>query len=71
MIYQILKQVKFQFKIIHRLAVTNTPTLNTFRIPGIQSTSGLIISSINNCTVNFNFHQIQIQNFIVTKQYSL
>jgi hypothetical protein len=39
------------------VAVTNTPTLNTFRIPGIQSTSGLTISSINNCTVNFNFHQ--------------
>lgn len=39
------------------VAVTNTctPTLNTFRIPGIQSTSGLAISSINNCTVNFNF----------------
>lgn len=35
------------------VAVTNTctPTLNTFRIPGIQST----ISSINNCTVNFDF----------------
>jgi hypothetical protein len=39
------------------VAVTNTPTLNTFRIPGIQSTSGLIISSNNNCSVNFNFHQ--------------
>ena len=39
------------------VAVTNTPTLNTFRIPEIQSTSGLTISSINNCTVNFNFHQ--------------
>ena len=39
------------------VVVTNTPTLNTFRIPGIQSTSGLTISSINNCTVNFNFHQ--------------
>jgi hypothetical protein len=38
------------------VAVTNTPTLNTFRIPGIQSTFGLTISSINNCTVNFNFH---------------
>jgi hypothetical protein len=36
------------------VAVTNTPTLNTFRIPGIQSTSGLTIISINNCTVNFN-----------------
>jgi hypothetical protein len=30
------------------VAVTNTPTLNIFRIPGIQSTSGLTISSINN-----------------------
>jgi hypothetical protein len=39
------------------VAVTNTPTLNTFKIPGIQSTSGLTISIINNCTVNFNFHQ--------------
>jgi hypothetical protein len=39
------------------VAVTNTPTLNTFRIPGIQSTSGLTIISINNCTVNFNSHQ--------------
>jgi hypothetical protein len=29
------------------VAVTNTPTLNTFRISGIQSTSGLTISSIN------------------------
>jgi hypothetical protein len=27
------------------VAVTNTPTLNTFRIPVIQSTSGLTISS--------------------------
>jgi hypothetical protein len=39
------------------VAVTNTPTLNIFRIPGIQSTSGLTMISINNCTVNFNFHQ--------------
>jgi hypothetical protein len=39
------------------VAVTNTPTLNTLRIPGIQSTSGITIISINNCTVNFNFHQ--------------
>ena len=39
------------------VAVTNTPTLNTFRILGIQSTSGLTIISINNCTVNFNSHQ--------------
>jgi hypothetical protein len=39
------------------VAVTNTPTLNTFRISGIQSTSELIIISINNYTVNFNFHQ--------------
>ena len=37
-----------------KVAVTNTPT---FKIPGIQSTSGLTISRINNCTVNFNFHQ--------------
>jgi hypothetical protein len=29
------------------VAVTNTPTLNTFRIPGIQSTSGLINYSPN------------------------
>jgi hypothetical protein len=39
------------------VAVTNTPTLNTFRIPGMQSTSGLTISGINNCSVNFKFHQ--------------
>ena len=39
------------------VAVTNTPTLNTFIIPGIQSTSGLTTSSNNNCRVNFNFHQ--------------
>ena len=39
------------------VAVTNTPTLNTFRIPEMQSTSGSTISSINNCSVNFNFHQ--------------
>jgi hypothetical protein len=38
----------------HTVAVTNTPTLNAFRIPGIQSSSGLTIISINNCTVNFN-----------------
>jgi hypothetical protein len=30
------------------VAVTNTPTLYTFRISGIQSTSGLTIISINN-----------------------
>jgi hypothetical protein len=35
------------------VAVTNTPTLNTFRISGIQSTSELIIISINNYTVSF------------------
>ena len=40
------------------VAVTNIPTLNTFRIPGIQSTSGLTISSINNCTVNFKLSSI-------------
>ena len=39
------------------VAVTNTPTLNTFRIPEMQSTSGSTISSTNNCSVNFNFHQ--------------
>jgi hypothetical protein len=39
------------------VAVTNTPTLNTFRIPGMQSISGLTISGINNCSVNLNFHQ--------------
>jgi len=40
------------------VAVTNIPTLNTFRIPGIQSTSGLTISSINNYTVNFKLSSI-------------
>jgi hypothetical protein len=40
------------------VAVTNTPTLDTFRIPEIQSTSGLTISSINNCTVNFKLSSI-------------
>jgi hypothetical protein len=48
------------------VAVTNTPTLNTFRIPGIQSTSGLTIISINNCTVNFTNYHVKVQHVMPT-----